>query len=67
MADNARALKVYLGDGVYADFDGFNLVLTTENGISVQNTIYLEPQVFNHLLLYVDRLRLEVSDAALRG
>ena len=24
--------KTYLGDSVYAEFDGFHLILTTENG-----------------------------------
>ena len=35
--------KVYLGDGAYVDFDGYALVLTTEDGISVTNTVVLEP------------------------
>ena len=37
--------KQYLGDSVYADFDGFGITLTTENGFGPSNTIYLEPQV----------------------
>ena len=45
-------LKQYLGDGVYADFDGFALVLTTEDGISAQNEIVLEPSVVEALLRY---------------
>ena len=40
-------MKSYLGDGVYAEWDDCsNLILTTENGISVENQIYLEPQIF---------------------
>lgn len=38
-------MKQYLGDGVYANYDGYNVVLTTENGLSTTNTIYLEPAV----------------------
>jgi hypothetical protein len=34
--------KVYLGDGVYADFDGYAITLTTENGVEVTNTIELD-------------------------
>lgn len=46
--------KSYLGDGVYAEIrDGF-LVLTTENGISVLNIIYLDPGVLEALLKYLD-------------
>ena len=47
------AKKVYLGDGAYAEFDGYALVLTTENGISVTNTIVLEPEVYGALVRFV--------------
>lgn len=50
-------MKRYLGDGVYADYDGFRVVLTTEDGISESNRIYLEPQVWNALRDYVIGLR----------
>lgn len=49
--------KTYLGDGVYADFDGYGIVLTTENGISVTNTIVLEPEVYFALERYVALLK----------
>ena len=52
-----RDTKSYIGDGVYVDFDGFSLILTTEDGISVQNTIVLEPQVYEELQKYVKQLR----------
>lgn len=44
------ALKTYLGDGVYLDYDGYSVILTTENGISVQNTIVLDPEVVEALI-----------------
>ena len=50
-------LKAYLGDGVYVNFDGFALVLTTEDGLTVTNCIFLEPDVYRALLGYVDRLK----------
>ncbi len=37
--------KAYLGDGVYAEYDGFHLVLTIEDGVHVTNRICMEPQV----------------------
>ena len=51
------AYKQYIGDGVYAEMDQERdrLVLTTENGISASNTIYLEPEVWDALQLYVRR------------
>jgi hypothetical protein len=41
--------KVYLGDGVYAEYDGHNVILTTENGIRTNNRIVLEPAVITLL------------------
>jgi hypothetical protein len=52
-------LKDYIGDGVYVEFDGYGLVLTTENGIEVTNTIVLEPDVFLALKQFVERLRVQ--------
>lgn len=49
--------KVYLGDAVYAEFDGHGIVLTTEDGISATNTIVLEPEVWNGLVRYVAHLK----------
>ena len=49
-------LKAYIGDGVYVDFDGFGLVLTTENGLIATNTIYLEPYIWAKLKDYVETL-----------
>lgn len=39
------ALRNYLGDGLFADFDGFNVVLSAENGQYSHDTVYLEPSV----------------------
>lgn len=52
-------MKVYLGDAVYVEFDGYGLVLTTEDGIRATNRIVLEPDVYLRLTEYVDRLREE--------
>ena len=49
--------KQYLGDGAYVSFDGFGLTLTAENGISTTNTIYLEPEVYESLVKYVEQIR----------
>jgi len=37
--------KTYLGDGLYAAFDGWQYVLTAEDGIRVTNVVYLNPEV----------------------
>jgi len=43
--------KTYLGDGLYAQFDGYHFVLTTprENG---EHMVGLEPPVFDALIAF---------------
>ena len=44
-----------IGDGVYASWDGFGVILD----LRMQDTttrIYLEPDVFKHLVEYRDRI-----------
>lgn len=45
-------MKEYLGDSVYAAIDTDGVVLTTENGIVATNTIYLENDVLDNLILF---------------
>jgi hypothetical protein len=51
--------KFYCGDGVYAEYDGYGVWLTTENGIECTNRIYLEPQVKAALDQYLNGLASE--------
>jgi len=48
-----QAKKIYLGDSVYAAFDGYQVTLTTENGFGPTNTIYLEPNVVDALWKFI--------------
>lgn len=52
-------LKQYLGDSVYADCDGYGILLTTENGYGPTNSIYLEPEVYHALLRYREWLKVK--------
>lgn len=49
--------KQYLGDSVYAEFDGYHIWLTTENGFpdDPTNRIALEPPVLAALVAYANR------------
>ena len=49
--------KEYLGDGVYASYDGFYINLTTENGIEVTNKIYLEDTVIASLERFIKKVK----------
>ena len=50
--------KEYLGDGVYIDMCGNgSLMLTTENGHTITNTIILEPEVVAAFEDYLRRLK----------
>jgi hypothetical protein len=49
--------KSYLGDGVYAEYDGYGIVLTVEDGVSVQHRIVLEPDVYTALVLWATSLK----------
>jgi hypothetical protein len=58
----ASQYKQYLGDAVYADFDGYHVVLTTEDGIRATNRICLDPDVLKALDRYVAELFKQFSE-----
>lgn len=45
--------KQYLGDAVYATFDGYHVVLATNDGLRDTNKIYLDPAVVAALQNYL--------------
>jgi len=53
----------YLGDGLFAHFDGRQVELYASNGVSKTNRVFLEPAVLKSFLEYVKRLR-EGTDRA---
>lgn len=52
--------ETYLGDAVYASFDGYQVWLRTADGND--NRIALEPSVLYALQAYVDRLKTAVVE-----
>ena len=54
------ANPIYLGDGVYASFDGYHIVLTAN--IPTTDTIYLDSHVAEALVEYINKLRGEAID-----
>lgn len=49
-------LKEYLGDAVYVEFDGYHIVLTTEDGVRTTNRICLNPYVLTAYTEWIGRL-----------
>lgn len=54
-------MKDYIGDSVYAEFDGYSITLTTEYGFGPSNTIILEPSVYKALVRFVGNLKNNVT------
>ena len=48
--------SVYLGDGVYAEFDGHGIWLRANDYENPTDKIYIEPSVWFALLAFVDGL-----------
>jgi len=53
--------KEYLGDGLYANFDGFQIELTAENGLNITDTVALEPSVYKRLREYAKAINKEYN------
>lgn len=51
-----KETKIYLGDAVYCEFDGYQFRLTTEDGMGPTNEIFLEPQVLDILNKFADKV-----------
>lgn len=52
---SARPGEVYLGDAVYASFDGYRVKLRTGDGR--ENVVYLEPEVLDMLAAFVQQIK----------
>jgi hypothetical protein len=51
------APREYLGDGLYAEFDGWQIRLFAHSGVNSTNVVFLEPDVLAAFLRYVERLK----------
>lgn len=47
--------KMYLGDSVYADYDDYQITLTTENGAHPSNTIIIDHDVLHNLIHFLEK------------
>lgn len=47
----------YIGDGVYAHFDGYQIRLFSSNGIEILEQVFLDPGTLSSFYNYVERLK----------
>jgi hypothetical protein len=55
--------KVYLGDGLYAEFDGYQIELYASDGIGKTNRVFLERAVLQSFEAYVQDLKRILTSA----
>lgn len=48
--------KTYLGDSVYAEVDVVGVKIYTDNGYGPTNEIFLEPEVYEALVIFADQV-----------
>jgi len=57
MIDNKEEDYItYLGDGLYVKFDGYQIVLLSNDPKNPTNEVYLEQSVFNQLINYANTI-----------
>lgn len=49
--------EVYLGDGAYAKWDGFTLLVYTSNGVETLNRVYLEADGIATLKAFLGKIK----------
>lgn len=52
-----QPVKLYLGDGAFCEFTGYNYRIFTSNGITESNEIFLEDDHIEYLFKFVSRIR----------
>lgn len=59
---NLRSQPAYLGDGLFAEYNGYQIELYASDGETKTNTVYLEPHVLINFLAYVKRIKGEGNE-----
>jgi hypothetical protein len=50
-------MKEYIGDGVYALFDGYGIELRANDAEKPTDIVYLEPDVLTSFLMFVEQVK----------
>jgi hypothetical protein len=70
MRDGTTKAESYLGDGLYATFDGWQIILRAPRGDSPDHLVALEPETFKGLVRFAEQINKEYNVQhfdALRG
>ena len=51
----AQGVETYLGDGLYASFDGWQIILHAPRGVTGDHVVCLEPDVYRSLQEWIAR------------
>jgi len=54
--------ETYLGDGLYASFDGWQIKLRAPRGFEGDHEVFLEPEVLIEFLLFIEQIRKKRKD-----
>ncbi len=57
MSENTEFIRDYLGDSVYATFDGYITTIYLDNGMGAHTQIVMEPEVLEALDRFVKRCK----------
>ena len=55
---NPKFDKLYLGDGAYVTYDGFNVWITVFDGTATTEKVCLEPEVLKRFLAFLKEHKL---------
>lgn len=62
MDDEEKQKPVYLGDGLYARFDGYQIYLMANSHINPTDTVALDSHTLSAFIRYIDSLNVEDKD-----
>jgi len=57
----------YLGDGLYASFDGYQICLMANSHTAPTDTVYLDPSVYANLVKFMRRFSEPKTDAEIES
>lgn len=56
--------KQYLGDGLYAEFNGYQIILKANNEISPSDVVYMDDSVVESFLHFIESIKEELTTVA---